>query len=123
MISSYKDLIVWQKSMTLVKTIYLETQLFPASEHYGLVNQMRRAAVSIPSNIAEGQARDSSADFYRFLSIACGSLAELETQVLIAESLGYLEKAKTEAILALVSEIGKMMNTLMKKIALHKETH
>ena len=109
--------------MTLVKTIYLETQLFPASEHYGLVNQMRRAAVSIPSNIAEGQARDSSAEFHRFLSIASGSLAELETQVLIAESLDYLEKAKADTILALASEIGKMTNMLMTKIAQHKETH
>ena len=109
--------------MTLVKTVYLATQSFPAPELYGLTAQMRRAAVSIPSNIAEGQARDSSADFHRFLSIAYASLAELETQVLIAESLGYLDKTQNEATLALISEIGKMMNTLMDKIAKQRDNH
>ena len=109
--------------MTLVKTVYLATQSFPDTERYGLTAQIRRSAVSIPSNIAEGQARDSSAEFHRFLSIAYGSLAELETQMLIAESLGYIVKAETQAILVLVSEIGKMMNVLMEKIANKKLTH
>jgi four helix bundle protein len=123
MISSCKDLVVWQKSMTLVKAVYLATQSFPDTERYGLTAQIRRSAISIPSNIAEGQARDSSAEFHRFLSIAYGSLAELETQMLIAESLGYIDKAGTQAILAPVSEIGKMMNVLMEKIANKRPNH
>lgn len=83
--SSYKDLIVWQKSMQLVCGIYGKTKLLPADERFGLVSQMRRAAVSIPSNIAEGRKRKSSNDFAQFLHIADGSAAELETQMLLCE--------------------------------------
>jgi len=86
-VKSYKDLIVWQKAMDLVEMVYQVTRSFPKDELYGLTNQLRRAAVSVPSNIAEGQAHNSTAEFRNFLSIAHGSLAEVETQLLIAERL------------------------------------
>jgi four helix bundle protein len=86
---NYKDLLVWQKGIALVKLIYQITQTFPAEEKFGLVSQMRRAAVSIPSNIAEGQARHSTGEFVQFLSHAEGSVAELETQLIIAVELGF----------------------------------
>ena len=88
---SHRDLDVWKKSVTLVSEIYTVTRTFPPEEMYGLVNQMRRAAVSVPSNIAEGAARDSQKEFLRFLSIAIGSLAEMETQVLIAKNLKFID--------------------------------
>ena len=88
---SHRDLDVWKKSVTLVSEIYTVTRTFPPEEMYGLANQMRRAAVSVPSNIAEGAARDSQKEFLRFLSIAIGSLAEMETQVLIAKNLKFLD--------------------------------
>lgn len=81
---SFKDLIVWQKSMLLARKIYLATENFPKIEHYGLVSQMRRAAVSIPSNIAEGYGRKSSKEYTQFYSIAYGSLLELETQMILS---------------------------------------
>ena len=86
---SHKDLLVWQKSVDLVTRIYLETDQWPKEEIYGLTAQIRRAAVSVPSNIAEGAGRSSQKDFSRFLSIAMGSLAEVETQTVIAQRLGY----------------------------------
>jgi len=89
MVKSYRDLEVWQLGLDLVETIYRYTAEFPRSETYGLTAQMRSAAVSIPSNIAEGQARSSSKEFLHFLSIALGSLAELETQIELATRLGY----------------------------------
>ena len=95
---SYRELVAWQKAMLLVTEIYRATKTFPIEERYGLTNQLRRAAVSVPSNIAEGQARFSSRDFHRFLGIARGSL-EIETQVEIAKSLGYLTCAQTAALL------------------------
>jgi len=85
----YKDLIVWQKAMRLVKEIYLLTRGFPGDERFGLVSQMRRAAVSIPSNIAAGQARHTTGEFIQFVSHAEGSVAELDTQLMIAVDLGY----------------------------------
>ena len=88
---AHHNLEAWQKALALVKSIYTTTSTFPKSELYGLTSQMRRAAVSIPSNIAEGAARESTPEFLRFLYIARGSLAELETQILIANDLGYLE--------------------------------
>jgi four helix bundle protein len=88
---AHHNLEAWQQALALVKTIYSATSNFPKDELYGLTSQMRRAAVSIPSNIAEGAARESTAEFLRFLYIARGSLAELETQLLIATELGYLE--------------------------------
>ncbi|MFZ3253245.1 MAG: four helix bundle protein [Syntrophales bacterium] len=115
-IKSYRDLIVWQKSMDLVEMVYQVTKGFPREELYGLTNQLRRAAVSIPSNIAEGQARNSTAEFRNFLSIARGSLAEVETQLLIAERLNYLGSEKLHEILAVQIEVNKMTNALMKKL-------
>jgi four helix bundle protein len=91
---SYRDLIAWQKAMKFVIEIYNVTQQFPREERYGITSQLRRAAVSVPSNIAEGQARFSQKEFHHFLSQARGSLVEIETQLLIARDLGYLPTAK-----------------------------
>jgi four helix bundle protein len=93
-IKSYKDLFIWQKSMVLVTGIYTITKTFPASEIYGLTSQLRRSAVSIPSNIAEGYGRNSTNDYKRFLQMAVGSLYELQTQIEIAFNLKYLEEQK-----------------------------
>lgn len=117
-VKSYKDLIVWQKSMDLVEMVYQVTKEFPKEELYGLTNQLRRAAVSVPSNIAEGQARSSTAEFRNFLSIARGSLAEVETQLLIAERLNYIESGKLGELMNIQAEINKMTNALMSKLAL-----
>ncbi len=113
---NYKDLSVWQKSMDLVAEIYNLTQLLPKEETFGLTNQMRRAAVSVPSNIAEGHSRFSKKEYKQFISIAHGSTAELETQLLICEKLGYLspyqiEKAEKDCI-----SIGKMLNKLVESL-------
>src|SRR6476619_4506190 len=90
-LSRYQELIVWQRAMDLVTRVYEATETFPQKELFGLTNQIRRAAVSVPSNIAEGQGRNTTADYLRFLSIARGSLQELETQILIASRLRYME--------------------------------
>jgi four helix bundle protein len=92
--NSYKDLIVWQKWITLVKRVYQITQTFPSEEKFGLVSQMRRASVSIPSNIAEGQARHTTGEFVRFISNAEGSVAELDTQLIIAIELGFCAQSE-----------------------------
>ncbi|MGA7982024.1 MAG: four helix bundle protein [Chromatiaceae bacterium] len=115
-VQSYRDLIVWQKSMDLVERVYRMTRVFPKEEMYGLSSQIRRAAVSIPSNIAEGQARKSTAEFLHFLSIAQGSRAEVETQTLIAQRLGYVTQAQIKEILSLLDEISRMLNTLRTKL-------
>ena len=112
-----KDLIVWQKAMDLVELVYKATQSFPKEELYGLTNQVRRAAVSVPSNIAEGQARESAAAFKNFLSIARGSLAEVETQLLIAQRLRYLSEEQLDLIMATHIEVSKMLPALMAKLA------
>jgi len=100
----YKSLIVWQKSITLVKLIYRLTASFPAEERFGLTSQMRRAAVSVPSNIAEGQARRTTGDYVRFVSNAEGSLAELDTQLIIAIDLEYLDKSAATECFELMAE-------------------
>lgn len=115
-VRSYRELIVWQKAMDLVTSIYDLTKRFPKDETYGLTNQMRRAAVSIPSNIAEGQGRDSTKEFLHHLSIAYGSLMEVETQILIAENLNYLNKDETKVILNNTSEIGRLINGLSRSL-------
>lgn len=115
-VQSYKDLIVWQKAIDMFEMIYQVTRNFPKEELYGLTNQLRRAAVSIPSNIAEGHARASTAEFVRFLSIARGSLAEVETHLLIARRLAYLSNDQLAPILSLQIEINKMTNGLMAKL-------
>mgnify|MGYP001131901817 CR=1 FL=1 len=112
----YKDLIVWQKAMDLVLMIYQITKAFPREELYGLNNQMQRAAVSIPSNIAEGQARRTSAEFRNYLSIARGSLAELETQLIIAQRLNYLTNEQLISIMETHQEISKMIPALMARL-------
>lgn len=113
---NYKELIVWQKSIALVKQIYRVTQSFPSEEKFGLVSQLRRAAVSIPSNIAEGQARRTTGDYIRFVSMAEGSLAEVEIQLIIAVELEFCSKLDTYSHFALVLEIRKMLNALRRSL-------
>lgn len=112
---NYKDLVVWQQSMVFVTEIYVLTKNFPQDERFSLVDQMRRAAVSIPSNIAEGHARKSNADFARFLRISYGSAAELETQLIIAHNLHYLTDTELEESLSKTTELQKMLNALISK--------
>ena len=114
--NSYKELIVWQKSFSLVREIYILTEKFPKSEIYGLYSQMRRSAVSIPSNIAEGYCRGSRKEFSQFLNIAFASGAELETQIMLAKSLKFVKDEDAEKAEALLSEAMKMLNVLMKKL-------
>ena len=116
-IKSFRDLIVWQKSKAIVKEIYSVTRLFPKEEIYGLTNQMRRCAISIPSNIAEGYGRGSRADYLRFLNIANGSLFELETQIEIACDLEFIDDANKQRVLSNVLEIGKMLASLKRKLS------
>ena len=113
---NYKNLIVWQKSILVVKDIYRLSQKFPSGEKFGLVSQMRRAAVSIPSNIAEGQARRTTGDYVGFVSIAEGSLAELETQLIIATELNFCDITDTKDCLALMLEVRKMLNALRRSL-------
>ena len=110
---SYRDLIAWRKGMDLVTEIYRATQLFPRNEIYGLISQLRRAAVSVPSNIAEGQAHFSQKEFHRFLSHARGSLVEIETQLMIAESLGDLPTPQSNTLLEKTAELGRILNGLI----------
>lgn len=116
-VRSYRDLIVWQKAMELAEEIYALSRTFPKQELYGLTNQIRRAAVSVPSNIAEGQARQGVAEFKHFLSIAQGSLAEVETQLLLAIRFQYLTPAQAAPALALREEISKMLTSLRAKLS------
>ena len=110
---SYRDLVVWNKAMELVMLVYRLTQDFPREEMFGLMSQLRRSAVSIPSNIAEGQGRSSKGDFRNFLGNARGSLSELETQVLIAEKLSFLQKSDAADLLDLTAEVGRILNGLI----------
>lgn len=111
---SYKDLLVWQKAIDLVTAIYVATRTFPKEELFGLTSQMRRAAVSIPSNIAEGQARPSRGEFRQFLGHARGSLAELDTQLIIAKNLGYLRQP--DALFSQLSEVSRMLSGLLSSL-------
>jgi four helix bundle protein len=113
---SYRDLIAWQKAMVFVTEIYGVTKTFPADERYGLTSQLRRAAVSVPSNIAEGQARYSPKEFRHFLSHARGSLVEIETQLLIASNLGYVQVDKGKELLTHSAELGRILNGLVNSI-------
>ncbi len=113
---NHKDLEVWKKSMELVIDIYKMTQKFPDTEKFGLINQIRRAAVSVPSNIAEGCARNSDKENLRFIDIACGSLAEIETQLLISVQLGYYEITKAQLIIDKIDNIGRMLSGLKKHL-------
>ena len=116
MVRSYSDLIVWQKSMDLVKQVYNLTKQFPKDELYGLTNQIRRAVVSVPSNIAEGFGRSGDKSFAQFLNISLGSLYEVQTQLLISKDLNYIDQSDVEPLMTLTDEIGKMLNTLIKKL-------
>ena len=115
-VKDYKDLIVWQKAMELAREIYKLARKLPKEEMYGLSNQIRRSAVSIPSNIAEGHSRNSRKEFIQFLSIAKGSKSELETQLILCRDLGYFEHEDIENCFILITEVGKMLNGLMKKL-------
>ena len=115
-VKDYRELIVWQKAIDLVENVYRQTAGFPRQELYGLTTQIRRAAVSIPSNIAEGQGRHTTADFLRFLAIANGSLKEVETQFYIARRLGYLEERQLVASTDRTEEIGRLISGLRKSL-------
>lgn len=116
-LKTYKELKVWQKAMDLTVEIYRLVSLLPKSETYALSDQMRRAAVSIPSNIAEGYGRNSTKEFIQFLAIARGSQLELETQVQICQRLEYFSDDEIDLVLHLCTEINKMLNALIKKLA------
>ena len=115
-IKSYKDLIVWQKAMKLAKTIYTITKKFPKEEIYGLTSQLRRAAVSVACNIAEGQARNSTGEFKQFLGISKGSLAELETLLLLSNDLNLISSSELEEITIITDEVGKLLSGLLKSL-------
>jgi four helix bundle protein len=116
MIKDYRDLIAWQKAMELVEFIYRMTKTFPKEEIYSLSNQMRRAAISIPSNIAEGHGRKSTKVFLHFLSVAYGSLKEVETQLFISRRLNYITEEKSNRMLALTTEIGRIISGLQTSL-------
>ena len=113
---TYRDLIVWQKSISLTKKTYEIVKLLPKEELYALSDQMRRAAISVPSNIAEGHSRDTTKDFIRFLSISKGSLSELETQLFLCIEIGYLTNAQITEVLTMIGEIRKMIDSLIIKL-------
>lgn len=115
-IYTYKDLIVWQKGIELVTEIYTLTSSFPKEEIYGLISQMRRSAISIPSNIAEGRCRGSKKDYLQFLRIAFGSGAELETQVVVAKRLYTTAQNDFSKVDSLLNEVMKMLNTMIRKM-------
>ncbi len=113
---SYRELIVWQDSIKLAKTIYKLTEKFPRAEIYALSDQIRRAAVSVPSNIAEGQARKLPGDFRHFLHIALGSLAEMDTQLILAQEFGYLSKDDISPIEAQIQNLRKKLYALINSL-------
>jgi len=120
-LTPFRKLIVWQKAMELVRMVYQTSKGFPADERYALTDQLRRAVVSIPSNIAEGSGRASNRDYAHFLSIARGSLYETMTQLEIAQSLGYIDEYDSCNVLA--QEVGRMLTSLMKKYSgIHSTT-
>lgn len=120
-VRSYRDLVAWQKAMDLAELVYSATKAFPKDELYGLTSQLRRAAVSVPSNIAEGQGRNTTRDFRNHLSIAYGSLQEVETQSLLSHRLGFLPRENLQTILEMTSEVARLINglssSLLKKLA------
>ncbi len=116
MAQHYKDLIAWQKAMDLVTALYDATEAFPKRETYSLTDQMRRAAVSIPSNIAEGQAHFSNREFRHFLRHSRGSLAELETQILIAQRRDYLSEPQAAELLRRADEVGRILSGLVNSL-------
>ena len=117
MVNSHKDLFVWQRSMDLVESIYRLTASLPASEQFGLIAQMRRSAVSVPSNIAEGYGRQATGEYRHHLLICRGSLLELETQLLLCRRLNYVQKDEADAVLNEIAEISKMFGSLISKLS------
>ena len=116
-VQNYKDLVVWQKGIALAKAVYQFTSKFPSEERFGLVAQMRRAAVSIPSNIAEGRARHTTGEFIQFISHAEGSTAELETQLILSVELGFMVREQTTNEFTLLDDIRRMLNGLRRKLS------
>jgi four helix bundle protein len=114
---SYKDLVVWQKGIALAKLVYQLTKNFPSEEKFGLIAQMRRAAVSVPSNIVEGQARHTTGELIQFISHAEGSLAELDTQLILSIKLRFARAENADAAFELISELRCMLNALRRKLA------
>ena len=112
----YRDLVVWQKGITLAKLIYTLTKTFPTDEKFGLISQMRRAAVSISSNIAEGQARHTTGEFIQSISHAEGSVAELDTQLHLAVELGFVTSQQATPCLELLGDLRRMLNGLRRKL-------
>ena len=113
----YRDLVAWQKGIAIAKEIYLLTKQLPADEKFGLVSQMRRAAVSVPSNIAEGKARHTTGEFIQFISHAEGSVAELDTQLTLCQDLGLLTQKESTAAANLLEELRRMLNGLRRKLS------
>ena len=116
MLQSYRELLVWQKAMELATMVYRLTEPFPKREIYGLAAQLRRAGVSVPSNIAEGYGRGSRREYLQFLTIAQGSLKELETQVLLAERLTYATAVQASRVLSEAEAVGKMLGSLIRSL-------
>ena len=116
----YRDLIVWQKAVALAQEVYRSTQRFPKAEVYGLTSQMRRAAVSVPSNVAEGQGRLNRGEFRQFLGQARGSLLELDTQTELASRLGFLSQPEAEAVEQKGQEVLRMLNALISKLETYR---
>ena len=115
-VQSYRQLIAWQKAMDFVAEVYHATRGFPKEEMYGITSQLRRAAVSIPSNIAEGQGRQTTGEFRQFLGHARGSLLETETQILLSERFEYLDHKTTETLIGQAAELGRILNGLMHSL-------
>ena len=115
-VRSYKDLQVWQRAMELASSVYRFTEMLPADKRFGLTSQLRRASISVPANIAEGHQRTSTKDYLRFLSIASGSLAELETLVQLATRLHSLAPASTHGLEAEADEVGKMLRAIQTRL-------
>jgi len=113
---SYRDLAIWRKALDLCKYLYQATRDFPHEERYGLTSQIRRAAISVPSNIAEGQARGGKKEFIQFLYIAKGSLAELDTQSVLALELGYINPERQQAIVVKIEELQRMIFSLIRNL-------
>ena len=113
-VQSYRDLVVWQKGMALAALCYSKTKPFPSSEMYGMTSQIRRAAASIPANIAEGNGRENTGSYIQFLRIAQGSLKELETHVILSNTVGMMEKTNSEEILDHCEHVGKLLRSLIR---------
>ena len=116
MAESYRDLVAWQKAMTLVTEIYQATEHFPAREMYGLTNQVRRASVAVPSDIAEGKGRISKKEYVQMLSRARGSIYEVQTQIEIGHNLGFLDARQFKELLAKADEVGRLINGLIRSV-------